>query len=707
MSAAQTRSRAAIRPSFDSQDPIERAEAVRYRAEQERLERERLERKAVKRSLIKWWKAFTRKHGWSRPSHTSSTLNHGSSSTRNSVVATRSMVAPPSSSTGGTNHQFKVTGRGLQHGQSGKDKVFGVSPQQSLKYASVAISLVASDGKPYVYGYVPIVVAKCGMWLKENATHTQGIFRVSGSNKRINQLQSLFDTPPAYGKDLDWTGYSVHDAASVLRRYLNQMPEPVIPADLYLDFTAVLRKFLKYPRNLAEKESVKEYQKLIGLLPAPSRYLLLYLLDFLSVFVRHSEHNLMTASNLATVFQPGLVSTRREGAGKDGALLGFPGFGADGNIVDSRRGSQPAWIHSHPPGGTTTKGNQAGEQAREGAGEHGKGKEVLEFLIEQQSHFMLGLQPPIKEAKSKKHVTSTTTSTASPKLMTKPIATSTKMSSETSRDGSGHKDAAEDSGYGQSSPSESGGLSTLVSRTTEGTTPSVLDALPPATRLANTSIIPDTSGPGPLAAELAAGATKSLNATTSGIGSSTMTTSSTNLMRKGSEKSVERRRLRKNQEEASKSGATVKRSKTVPSQRSSRSSTPAVDVPTPPPGLADSPRGSPNPNATGGSTTLKATRSLRKQRASGKADLPTVPASPDRPNVSIDSKSKKPSRASAVRDDSVGTMHTARTSASTGLNRSSSNASKTRPKNSGIETGDNVEGSPKLAKWVKPKDEEA
>lgn len=68
--------------------------------------------------------------------------------------------------------------------------MFGVSPEQSLKYASVAISMVGpcvshsfislfvpsrltladqlhSDGKPYVYGYVPIVVAKCGMMLKE------------------------------------------------------------------------------------------------------------------------------------------------------------------------------------------------------------------------------------------------------------------------------------------------------------------------------------------------------------------------------------------------------------------------------------------------------------------------------------------------------------------------------------------------------------
>lgn len=34
-------------------------------------------------------------------------------------------------------------------------------------YANVAISLIDDDGKSYIYGYVPIVVAKCGVYLKE------------------------------------------------------------------------------------------------------------------------------------------------------------------------------------------------------------------------------------------------------------------------------------------------------------------------------------------------------------------------------------------------------------------------------------------------------------------------------------------------------------------------------------------------------------
>jgi hypothetical protein len=45
--------------------------------------------------------------------------------------------------------------------------IFGIPLQTSVRYANVAISLQDAEGNSYVYGYVPIVVAKCGVFLKE------------------------------------------------------------------------------------------------------------------------------------------------------------------------------------------------------------------------------------------------------------------------------------------------------------------------------------------------------------------------------------------------------------------------------------------------------------------------------------------------------------------------------------------------------------
>ncbi len=50
--------------------------------------------------------------------------------------------------------------------------IFGVPLRQSITYANVAISLIDEDGKSYIYGYVPIVVAKCGVFLKEKGLYS-------------------------------------------------------------------------------------------------------------------------------------------------------------------------------------------------------------------------------------------------------------------------------------------------------------------------------------------------------------------------------------------------------------------------------------------------------------------------------------------------------------------------------------------------------
>lgn len=218
--------------------------------------------------------------------------------------------------------------------------IFGKPLKEGLKHASVQISTANSNGELYVWGYIPVVVAKCGLYLKENATEVEGTFRVNGSAKRMRELQALFEASPRYGKSLNWANetYTTHDVASVFRRYLTQMPEPVIPHDMYHLFRDALAKD---PFN--NEEVVATYKRLIRSMPRANQYLLLYVLDLLSVFARKCERNLMTATNLAVIFRPGLIS--------------------------------------HP--------NHEMEPQ-----EHQLSQKVLEFLIAQQDWFMLDIPPP-------------------------------------------------------------------------------------------------------------------------------------------------------------------------------------------------------------------------------------------------------------------------------------------------------------------------
>ncbi|KAF2252137.1 RhoGAP-domain-containing protein [Trematosphaeria pertusa] len=197
--------------------------------------------------------------------------------------------------------------------------IFGVPLITSIPYANVAISLFNETGESYIYGYVPIVVAKCGVFLKEKATDVEGIFRLAGSEKRIKELKIAFDTPPRWGKGLDWSGYTVHDAANILRRYFNQLPEPIIPLQHYDAFREPLRGHQAEAVGQIEGQApsvggfdpdaaVRVYQRLIKELPSLNRQLLLYILDLLAVFAAKSDVNKMTTSNLAAIFQPGILS---------------------------------------------------------------------------------------------------------------------------------------------------------------------------------------------------------------------------------------------------------------------------------------------------------------------------------------------------------------------------------------------------------------
>ncbi|KAI8378999.1 Rho GTPase activation protein [Blakeslea trispora] len=187
----------------------------------------------------------------------------------------------------------------LKPTQKQDDQIFGVPLEESLRCARAAIAYVDNDIQ-YV-GFIPVIVAKCGSFLKDQGLYTEGVFRMSGSAKRIGQLQQMFNSSPDYGRQLDWKGYSVHDAASVLRRFLNYLPEPVIVHELYQPFRDVVSS------DTTESEKVAQFQGLIEQLPEHHQYLLFYLLDLLSLFSQSMQITKMDSFNLASVFTPGIL----------------------------------------------------------------------------------------------------------------------------------------------------------------------------------------------------------------------------------------------------------------------------------------------------------------------------------------------------------------------------------------------------------------
>lgn len=194
--------------------------------------------------------------------------------------------------------------KGLKKTIAADKNIFGVSLIESLSYSYSRISYLDEDTGAIFNGRVPIIIAKCGAFLKEQALDVEGIFRLSGNAKRISTLQTIFDTAyDGYGVQLDWQGYTVHDASNVMRRFLNYLPEPVINLEYQLLFKTTLDA--EFPSLEAK---IDAFQKLIERLPIVHQYLLLYLLDMLYLFSFYEETTRMDTSSLATAFAPSILT---------------------------------------------------------------------------------------------------------------------------------------------------------------------------------------------------------------------------------------------------------------------------------------------------------------------------------------------------------------------------------------------------------------
>ncbi|XP_026177636.1 rho GTPase-activating protein 25 [Mastacembelus armatus] len=151
---------------------------------------------------------------------------------------------------------------------------------------------------------VPILVQKCVEFIKEHGLNEEGIFRLPGQDNAVKQFRDAFDAGerPSFPSDTD-----VHTVASLLKLYLRELPEPVVPWTQYQDFLECT--------NLLDSSSSEGWGKLekqIALLPTVNYNLLSYVCRFLFEVQQHSQVNKMNVENLATVMGINLLKPQIE-----------------------------------------------------------------------------------------------------------------------------------------------------------------------------------------------------------------------------------------------------------------------------------------------------------------------------------------------------------------------------------------------------------
>ncbi|XP_024141499.1 rho GTPase-activating protein 22 [Oryzias melastigma] len=150
----------------------------------------------------------------------------------------------------------------------------------------------------------PLLVEQCVDFIRERGLNEEGLFRMPGQANLVKELQEAFDCgdKPLFDSNTD-----VHTVASLLKLYLRELPEPVIPFYQYEDFLTCAQLLSK-----DEEEGVQELGKQVGTLPQPNYNLLKYICKFLDEVQSHSSENKMSVQNLATVFGPNILRPKME-----------------------------------------------------------------------------------------------------------------------------------------------------------------------------------------------------------------------------------------------------------------------------------------------------------------------------------------------------------------------------------------------------------
>jgi len=147
---------------------------------------------------------------------------------------------------------------------------------------------------------IPHIVKQCIQYIDERALHTEGIFRLSGSQALIDKYKALYNK----GVDMDISQEpDPHTVAGLLKLYFREMPEPILTFDGY-------EMFIQAQGEPDTEKRISYIRGLIQNLPKINQAVLKYLVEFLIRVEKFHEVNKMAIHNLATVFAPNLLSPK-------------------------------------------------------------------------------------------------------------------------------------------------------------------------------------------------------------------------------------------------------------------------------------------------------------------------------------------------------------------------------------------------------------
>ena len=200
-------------------------------------------------------------------------------------------------------HYFKLVGEEEEVRRVRKTLKRTIEELQSTKVFQVPLQELMS--RKTENDSIPKMVRQCMNSIMSGGLATEGILRISGGQDKIFEVKDIFDR----GGIVDLRTHSVHTAAGLLKLFLRQLPEPLIPFSSYSTWISK-SSFLQQQereRKLTKEVIKKTIKELVSSLPPPNQALIKEVALFLEKVISNSSINKMTSSNVSIVFTPNLL----------------------------------------------------------------------------------------------------------------------------------------------------------------------------------------------------------------------------------------------------------------------------------------------------------------------------------------------------------------------------------------------------------------
>ncbi|XP_028461150.1 rho GTPase-activating protein 18 isoform X1 [Perca flavescens] len=177
-------------------------------------------------------------------------------------------------------------------------KAVKVKIKESGLFGVPLATLLEQDQRRAPGTKVPFILQRFISHIEEEGLDTEGLLRIPGAATRVKSLCQELESS-FYDGMFPWQQLKQHDAASLLKLFIRELPHPLLTVEYLNAFIAVN----KLP---TKKQQLQALNLLVLLLPAANRDTLKALVEFFQRVIDHQAKNKMTLNNVSVVMAPNI-----------------------------------------------------------------------------------------------------------------------------------------------------------------------------------------------------------------------------------------------------------------------------------------------------------------------------------------------------------------------------------------------------------------